>query len=346
VPRQPTPGGTPESSVSRPAWSRGGSRTSSTGPVSRPSTRPPPMRRTASGAAPGYEYARTQNPTRERLERAVAELEGAAFGSRSRRGRPRRPPSSSSPRRGAARGRRRRLRRHVSLLRRVARPRGVLARYVDLAAGVPPARGDTRRSGRHGCGRDASNRAEVTDIALVASAAHAHAGARGAAAIVVVDNTFASPRSTTLAWARTCLPFRDEVPLPATATTVRLAVTFPEDLARAAPAPSERDRRRGTGPQDATWSCAPCAPASGRAHRNAAATRPLPPLDSLAATLTDGPFAHHQAISAASQMASAAGWEASFRHGPRRPERPGPRGLDLRGHPALSFAESLGGVDR
>jgi cystathionine beta-lyase/cystathionine gamma-synthase len=28
----------------------------------------------------GYEYARTQNPTRERLERAVAELEGGAFG--------------------------------------------------------------------------------------------------------------------------------------------------------------------------------------------------------------------------------------------------------------------------
>src|SRR5450759_2530258 len=28
----------------------------------------------------GYEYARTQNPTRERLERAVADLEGAAFG--------------------------------------------------------------------------------------------------------------------------------------------------------------------------------------------------------------------------------------------------------------------------
>jgi len=28
----------------------------------------------------GYEYARTQNPTRERLERAVADLEGGAFG--------------------------------------------------------------------------------------------------------------------------------------------------------------------------------------------------------------------------------------------------------------------------
>src|SRR5574337_257132 len=28
----------------------------------------------------GYEYARTQNPTRERLERAVAALEGGAYG--------------------------------------------------------------------------------------------------------------------------------------------------------------------------------------------------------------------------------------------------------------------------
>src|SRR6185369_17878272 len=28
----------------------------------------------------GYEYARSQNPTRERLERAVASLEGGAYG--------------------------------------------------------------------------------------------------------------------------------------------------------------------------------------------------------------------------------------------------------------------------
>ena len=28
----------------------------------------------------GYEYARTQNPTRDRLERAVADLEGATHG--------------------------------------------------------------------------------------------------------------------------------------------------------------------------------------------------------------------------------------------------------------------------
>src|SRR5674476_823846 len=34
---------------------------------------------------------------------------------------------------------------------------------------------------------------KVTDIASVAGAAHAHAGARGEPPIVVVDNTFASP---------------------------------------------------------------------------------------------------------------------------------------------------------
>src|SRR5262249_62190679 len=32
------------------------------------------------GKHKGYEYARTQNPTRERLERSVAELEGATHG--------------------------------------------------------------------------------------------------------------------------------------------------------------------------------------------------------------------------------------------------------------------------
>src|SRR5438477_12172195 len=45
----------------------------------------------------GYEYARTQNPTRERLERAVAALEGGGEGIASPRARRRPPPSPTSP---------------------------------------------------------------------------------------------------------------------------------------------------------------------------------------------------------------------------------------------------------
>ena len=85
----------------------------------------------------GYEYARSQNPTRERLERAIATLEGgrhgfafaSGFGGDRRDRRARR-----TGRRGRRRGRR--LRRHVPLPREGPQGRRRHdARYVDLAAG-------------------------------------------------------------------------------------------------------------------------------------------------------------------------------------------------------------------
>ena len=99
----------------------------------------------------GYEYARSQNPTRERLERAIADARGrparvrvrlglGRHGSHRRAGR--------AGRRGRRRGRR--LRRHVPLSREgpqgrrghdlVRRPRGGSGRALGGAVGTDPAR--------------------------------------------------------------------------------------------------------------------------------------------------------------------------------------------------------------
>ena len=84
----------------------------------------------------GYDYARTKNPTRDRLERAVAALEGGGEGIA----------FASGPRRQRrSRNSRRRARRSSSAtivyggtyryLEKVRRPSGVAIRYVDLASG-------------------------------------------------------------------------------------------------------------------------------------------------------------------------------------------------------------------
>ena len=67
------------------------------------------------GRHKGYEYARTQNPTREALERNVAALEGAHPRLRLRLGARRaRRPAQAAPQRRPRRLRRERLRRHAT----------------------------------------------------------------------------------------------------------------------------------------------------------------------------------------------------------------------------------------
>ncbi len=144
----------------------------------------------------GYEYARTQNPTRDRLERAVADLEGGAFGIAF---------ASGSAATAAL----------VELVgpgeetivgddvyggtfryfERVARPRGVDARYVDLAADPVAALAGalTPRTRLVWFETPSNPLLKVTDIAAVAGAVNGHVGARGERPLVVVDNTFASP---------------------------------------------------------------------------------------------------------------------------------------------------------
>ncbi len=144
----------------------------------------------------GYEYARSQNPTRERLERAVAMLEegtrGIAFASGSA--------ATAAIAELVAPGEEVIAGDDVyggtwRYLERVARPRGVEARWVDLstdpaaalAASLSP------RTRLVWFETPSNPHLKLVDIRAVAEAVAGHAGARGVRPLVVVDNTFASP---------------------------------------------------------------------------------------------------------------------------------------------------------
>jgi cystathionine gamma-synthase len=152
----------------------------------------------------GYEYARTQNPTRERLERAVATLEGAEYGVAFGSG------SAATAAIAELAGPGEEIVAGDDLyggtfryFDKILRPRGGVAiRFADL------------------CVRDATPAAELAahlaaalsprtrlvwfetptnpllkliDIAAIAQAVRGHPGAGGEPPLVVVDNTFASP---------------------------------------------------------------------------------------------------------------------------------------------------------
>jgi len=146
----------------------------------------------------GWEYARTGNPTRQRLEDAVALLEGGAYGLAFASG-----SATASAIAGLVRPGERVL---ISddvyggtyrLFERVLREIGVDAVWIDLsvdpvatlAARLTP---DTRMVWLES---PSNPLLKLVDIAAVASSAHAHKGARDESPIVVVDNTFASPLS-------------------------------------------------------------------------------------------------------------------------------------------------------
>jgi cystathionine beta-lyase/cystathionine gamma-synthase len=144
----------------------------------------------------GYEYARTQNPTRERLERAVAELEGGAFGIAFASG----SAATATLAELVAPGEEIVVGDDVyggtfRFFERVARPRGVDARYVDLAGDPGPALAGvlSPRTRLVWFETPSNPLLKVTDIAAVAGAVAQHVGARGARPLVVVDSTFASP---------------------------------------------------------------------------------------------------------------------------------------------------------
>ncbi len=144
----------------------------------------------------GYEYARTQNPTRERLERAVAALEGGTHGIAFASG----SATTAVLAELAAPGEEVVVGDDVyggtyRYFERVARPRGVDARYVDLASGAAEALASalTPRTRLVWLETPTNPLLKVIDIAAVAEAVGGHAGARGRRPILVVDNTFASP---------------------------------------------------------------------------------------------------------------------------------------------------------
>jgi cystathionine beta-lyase/cystathionine gamma-synthase len=301
----------------------------------------------------GYEYARTQNPTRERLERAVADLEGGAFGIAFASG----SAATATLAELAAPGETLLVGDDVyggtyRFFERVARPRGVLASYVDLAGA---AGGLDERTRLVWFETPSNPLLKVTDIASVARAAHGHLGARGAAPIVVVDNTFASP-----ALQRPLALGADVVFHSATKylaghsdTVVGVVVTSREDLA---------DQLRFLqnamgavpGPQDCFLVLRGLRTLALRAERHSA--NALAVAGFLAGRddvswlrypgLADGRFAHPQATVAASQMAGGGGMvsfvPARGRHGRSARDR---AVVICESTRLFTLAESLGGVE-
>jgi cystathionine gamma-synthase len=143
----------------------------------------------------GFEYARSQNPTRERLERAVAALEngtdGIAFASGSA--------VTAALAELAEPGDEIVVGDDVyggtyRYLERVRRGAGVDARYVDLAAGSDALwEALTERTRLVWFETPTNPHLKIVDIAMTVATVARRAAEGGRRPLVVVDNTFASP---------------------------------------------------------------------------------------------------------------------------------------------------------
>jgi cystathionine beta-lyase/cystathionine gamma-synthase len=144
----------------------------------------------------GYEYARSQNPTRERLERAVAALEGGAHGIAFASG----SAATAAIAQFASSGDQILVGDDVyggtfRYFERVHRASGVEARYVDLASG-PDALWEelTERTRLVWFESPTNPYLKLIDIGAAAAAVRQRAEqSRAKRPFVVVDNTFASP---------------------------------------------------------------------------------------------------------------------------------------------------------
>ena len=144
----------------------------------------------------GWEYARTGNPTRSRLESAVAALEGAdhglAFASGSA--------TTAAIAALAVSGDEVVVSDDVyggtyRLFERVLHDMGVTARYVDLSddPGAVLAHAVTKRTRLVWVETPSNPLLKLIDLTAVAQALERRKGARGERPVLVVDNTFASP---------------------------------------------------------------------------------------------------------------------------------------------------------
>ena len=143
----------------------------------------------------GYEYARTQNPIRDRLERAVAALEGARHGIAFASG----SAATAALAELAAPGDDVIVGDDVyggtyRYLTRVAGPRGVAARYLDLASG-PDVLWEalSEQTALVWFETPTNPLLKVIDIAALAQAVARRAAEGGRRPYIVVDNTFATP---------------------------------------------------------------------------------------------------------------------------------------------------------
>src|SRR5439155_26796369 len=142
----------------------------------------------------GFEYARTQNPTRARLERAVATLEGAEHGIAFASG----SAATVSIAELAHPGEEILVGDDVyggtfRYFDKVLRPRGVRIRFVDMNSRDALTEALSERRRLVWFETPTNPWLKLVDIARVAEAARESSGARGEHPIVVVDNTFAPP---------------------------------------------------------------------------------------------------------------------------------------------------------
>jgi len=144
----------------------------------------------------GYDYARSQNPTRERLERAVAALEGGTTGIAFASG----SATTAAIAELAGPGDEIVVGDDVyggtfRYLEQVHRPKGVDARYADLSSGQDALwEAMTERTRLVWFETPSNPHLKVVDIAAaVATVARRASQGGGRRPLVVVDNTFASP---------------------------------------------------------------------------------------------------------------------------------------------------------
>jgi cystathionine gamma-synthase len=143
----------------------------------------------------GYEYARSQNPTRERLERAMASLEGGSHGIAFASG----SAATAAIAELAVPGDEIVVGDDVyggtfRYLERVHRPKGVETRYVDIDTS-PDVLWEalSERTGLVWFESPTNPHLRVVDIAAAVAIVRERAAAGGRRPLIVVDNTFASP---------------------------------------------------------------------------------------------------------------------------------------------------------
>lgn len=305
----------------------------------------------------GWEYARTGNPTRARLERAVATLEGADHGLAFASGSATAATIAQLVRTGE----------QVivaddvyggtyRMFERVLRELGVDAHWVDLS--VDPETTLTATLGpatRMVWLESPSNPLlKVIDIAAVSAATHAHVGARGEAPVVVVDNTFASPLAQ-----QPLVLGADIVYHSATKYLSGHSDTVNGVLATSRPDLYQRLRFLQNalgavpGPFDCFLVLRGLRTLELRLERHSsnglAVARALAARDDIADLrypgLHDGPFAHPQAALATRQM-RAFGGMISFQPTPRGDRSAEERAIAIcEGTRVFAIAESLGGVE-
>jgi cystathionine gamma-synthase len=143
----------------------------------------------------GFEYARTQNPTRERLERAVAELEGGGFGIAFASG----SATTAAIAELAQAGDEVLIGDDVyggtyRYFERVRRPGGLAATYVNLATGQDALwEALTDRTRLVWFETPTNPLLKLVDIAATVAAVRQRFAGQATRPMVVVDNTFASP---------------------------------------------------------------------------------------------------------------------------------------------------------